>query len=69
MIEQGNDTKIVESFIQIMARYDPERVEMAAKKTASMRADNPSRNFGYIVGILRNGEKEGHVNLETKITD
>ncbi|MDP3042377.1 MAG: hypothetical protein Q8N62_06645 [Candidatus Omnitrophota bacterium] len=59
MIEQGNDTKIVESFIQIMARYGREWVEKAAKKTASMRADNPSRNFGYIVGILRNWEKEG----------
>lgn len=61
LIEQGNDTKVVESFIQIMARYGQERVERAAKKTASMRADNPSRNFGYIVGILRNWEKEGRV--------
>jgi len=60
-IEQENDVETVESFIQIMDKYGEERVKKATKLTARMRADNPSRNFGYIVGILKNWEKEGRV--------
>ncbi len=62
LIEQVNDVQIVKSFIQLMAVYGGEQVEKATKLTARMRADNPSRNFGYIVGILRNWDKEGRVN-------
>lgn len=61
LIEQGNNVEKVESFIELMARYGEERVKKATKLTARMRADNPSRNFGYIVGILKNWEKEGRV--------
>ncbi len=59
LIEQGNNVEKVESFIELMARYGEERVKKATKITARMRPDNPSRNFGYIVGILKNWEKDG----------
>jgi hypothetical protein len=61
MIEQGNDIEIVGSFIRLMDEYGGKWVTEAAQMTARMRADNPSRNFGYIVGILRNWVKEGRV--------
>jgi cardiolipin synthase len=61
LIEQGNNIETVESFIQIMGGYTEEQVKKATKLTARMRADNPSKNFGYIVGILKNWEKEGRV--------
>lgn len=61
LIEQGNDVETAGSFIRLMSVYGEERVEKATKLTAKMRADNPSRNFGYIVGILKNWEKEGRV--------
>jgi hypothetical protein len=59
MIEQDNNIEIVEAFIRIMGRYTEEWVEKATKITARMRPDNPSRNFGYIVGILKNWDKQG----------
>ncbi len=60
LIEQGNNIEIVESFIRITERYSEERVAKATKITAKMRPDNPSRNFGYIVGILKKWEKRGY---------
>jgi cardiolipin synthase len=59
LIEQGNNIEIVESFIRIMERYSEEWVAKATKITAKMRPDNPSRNFGYIVGILKKWDREG----------
>lgn len=61
MIDEGNNAEITESFIQIMNKYGEERVTKATKITARMRTDNPSRNFGYIVGILKNWEREVRV--------
>jgi len=49
----------VEYFIRIMGRYPEEWIEKATYITAKRRADNPSRNFGYIVGILKRWEKQG----------
>ena len=60
MIEEGNNTQKVEAFIQIIGRYSEAWVEKATIITTRMRADNPSRNFGYIVGILKRWEKQGH---------
>lgn len=57
LIEEGNNPEIVESFIQIIGKYGEKWVEKATKMTARSRADNPSRHFGYIVGILKNWEK------------
>jgi DNA replication protein DnaD len=47
--------------IQIIGRYSEEWVKKATEITARMRADNPSRNFGYIVGILKRWDKQGHM--------
>ncbi len=66
LIEQGNNIEIVESFIRIMERYSEEWVAKATKITAKMRPDNPSRNFGYIVGILKNWEEEGVESVRLK---
>jgi hypothetical protein len=60
MIEQGNNIEKVEDFIRIMGRYTEEWVEKATRITAKMRADNPSRNFGYIMGILKRWDKQGY---------
>jgi len=61
MVEEGNNAQKVESFIQIIGRYSETWVENATKITAKMRADNPSRNFGYIIGILKRWDKQGHM--------
>ena len=60
MIEQGNNIEKVEAFIRIMGSYTEEWVEKATRITAKMRADNPSRNFGYIMGILKRWDKQGY---------
>ena len=60
MIEQRNNAEIVESFIRIIGKYSEEWVEKATTITAKMRADNPSRNFGYIVGILKRWDRQGY---------
>lgn len=57
LIDEGNNPEIVESFIQIIGKCGEKRVEKAAKMTARSRTDNPSRHFGYIVGILKNWEE------------
>lgn len=61
MIEEGNNIEKVESFIQIIGRYTEEWVKKATKITAKMRTDNPSRNFGYIVGILKRWNRQGYM--------
>ena len=61
MIEQGNNIEKVEDFIRIMGRYTEEWVEKATKITARMRVDNPSRNFGYIMGILKRWDRQGYM--------
>ena len=60
MVEEGNNAQKVESFIQIIGRYSEEWVRRATEITAKMRTDNPSRNFGYIVGILKRWDSEGY---------
>lgn len=57
LIEENNNVEVVESFIQIIGKYGEDWVNKATKKTARKRVDNPSRNFGYIVGILKSWEK------------
>jgi hypothetical protein len=61
MMEVGNSPEGVEDFIRIMGRYPEEWVEKATNMTAKRRPDNPSRTFGFIVGILKNWEKQGHM--------
>jgi hypothetical protein len=56
-IEEDNDVEIVESFIQIIGKYGEDWVNKATEKTARKSVGNPSRNFGYIVGILKSWEK------------
>jgi len=59
MMEMGDSIEGVEDFIRLMGRYPEEWVEKATNMTARRRADNPSRTFGFIVGILKNWHEEG----------
>ena len=49
---------VVENFIRIMKEYNENAVRKAIKKVSKMRPDNPLRNVGYIVGILRNEARD-----------
>lgn len=53
MIDKGYSPKVVENFIRIMKEYNENDVRKAVEKVSKMRSDNPLRNVGYIVGILR----------------
>lgn len=61
MLEEDNNVEKVEDFIRLIGRYTEVRVERATRITARMRPDNPSRNFGYIVGILKRWDKQGYM--------
>ncbi|MDO8603506.1 MAG: hypothetical protein Q7O04_06645 [Candidatus Omnitrophota bacterium] len=54
MIDKGYSPKVVENFIRIMKEYNENDVRKAVEKVSKMRTDNPLRNVGYVVGILRN---------------
>ncbi|MDO8603510.1 MAG: hypothetical protein Q7O04_06670 [Candidatus Omnitrophota bacterium] len=53
MIDRGYNPKAVENLIRIIREYGEKNVANAVKKVSSMRPDNPLRNIGYLVGILR----------------
>jgi len=53
MIDKGYSPKVAENFIRIMKEYNENAVRKAIKKVSKMRPDNPLRNVGYVVGILR----------------
>jgi len=53
MIDKGYSPKVAENFIRIMKEYNENAVRKAVKKVSKMRPDNPLRNVGYVVGILR----------------
>ena len=53
MIDRGFNPKAVENLIRIIQQYGEENTAKAVKKVSSMRPDNPLRNIGYVVGILR----------------
>ncbi len=53
MIDRGYNPKAVENLIRIIQQYGEENVARAVKKVSYMRPDNPLRNIGYVVGILR----------------
>ena len=53
MIDRGYRPKVVENFIRIMKEYSEDDVRKAVQKVSKMRPDNPLRNVGYVVGILR----------------
>ncbi|MCX6765344.1 MAG: hypothetical protein NT148_02285, partial [Candidatus Nealsonbacteria bacterium] len=61
LIEEEHNVEKVKDFIRIMSIYGRDSVEKATKMVARLKADNPCKNFGYIVGILKNWEKEGRV--------
>lgn len=59
MIDKGKSHECAEDFIRIIGRYGEEWVEEATREVAKMRADNPRRHFGYIVGILKRWQEQG----------
>jgi hypothetical protein len=67
LIEQEHNVEKVKAFIRIMSVYGRGPVEKATKMVAKLKADNPCRNFGYIVGILKNWEKEGEKIFEADL--
>jgi len=60
MIDKGNSHECVEDFIRIIGCYGEVWVKKATQEVAKMKADNPRRHFGYIVGILKRWEKQGY---------
>ncbi len=49
---------VVENFIRIMKEYSEDDVRKAVRKVSKMRPDNPLRNVGYVVGILRKEDRD-----------
>jgi hypothetical protein len=56
MIDRGYNPRAVENLIRIIQQYGEKNVAKAVKKVSSMRPDNPLRNIGYVVGILRHAQ-------------
>ena len=57
-LNEPNDHHVVEGFIQIMEIYGEANVHRATQITAKLSQQNPKRNIGYVIQILRRWEKE-----------
>lgn len=57
---QERSPGVAADFLEIIDQYGYAWVESATREVAKKKGDNPQRHFGYIVGILRNWEKQGH---------
>ena len=58
MIDRGYNPKAVENLIRIIRQYGEGNTAKAVKKVSLMRPDNPLRNIGYVVGILRHEARD-----------
>jgi len=56
MLDRGYNPGAVENIIRIIEEYGDKNTARAVKIVSSMRPDNPLRNIGYVVGILRHAQ-------------
>lgn len=57
MIDEGNNVQAAKDFIRLIKRYSLERVREAVGEVSQLGADNPLKNIGYIVGVLKRMEQ------------
>ena len=58
-LNEPNDHQVAEQFMQIMEIYNETNVIRATAETIKLAQNNPKRNIGYVIQILRAWEKEG----------
>jgi len=59
MIDEGNSVQAAKDFVRIVREYGHENVREAVGEVAKLQADNPVRNIGYVVGVLKRMRGEG----------
>jgi len=58
VLNQENNIQTAKDFIRLIKQYKLENVQEAVRRIADYTPDNPRKNIGYIVGVLKQMEKE-----------
>jgi len=58
VLNQENNIQTAKDFIRLIKQYTLENVEEAVRRIADYTPDNPRKNIGYIVGVLKQMAKE-----------